>query len=205
MWHYSSRLTSKVSTSKVLMSGGPRSVDTGVPILESKSLPWRGPGPSGTYRNLCLTTPSQGSQSRYFLVFLVAPIMAIESLVSWLTGVVMVEMVAPMSRIKSTWRPLMSILTMGSWGPFKRDPGCPQTCLPRLCLSLGSRLPWIWWQPLSFPFFSVRALIFPLSLRLTVGTLIFSQRVSPFPLFGASLPASSFYRKICHSWSLLGF
>jgi hypothetical protein len=51
MCHSSSRLTSKVSTSKALTTGGPRSIDTVVPTLESKSLPRRGPGASGTYRN----------------------------------------------------------------------------------------------------------------------------------------------------------
>jgi hypothetical protein len=58
-----------------------------LPSLESKSLLKRGPGASGTYRNRCLTQclltmHSWGSQNRYFLVFLVAPIMVIESLVS---------------------------------------------------------------------------------------------------------------------------
>jgi hypothetical protein len=84
MHHSSSRLTSKVSTGKALMSGGPRSIDTVVPGLESKSLPRRGPGASGTCRNWCLTQcpltmRSRGSQNQYFLVVLVAPVMVIES------------------------------------------------------------------------------------------------------------------------------
>jgi hypothetical protein len=54
--HPFSRLTSKVSTSKILMPGGPKSIDTVMlPILESKSLPRRRPGASDSYRNLCLT------------------------------------------------------------------------------------------------------------------------------------------------------
>jgi hypothetical protein len=85
--HHSSRLTSKVSTGKVLTSGGPRSIDTVVSSLESKSLPRRGPGASGSYRNWCLTQClltmySQGLQNWYFLVFLMAPVMVIEILVS---------------------------------------------------------------------------------------------------------------------------
>jgi hypothetical protein len=117
--HSSSRLTSKVSISKVLMSGSPRSIDTVVPNLESKSLHRRGPGASGTYRNWCLTwclltMHSWGSQNRYFLVFLVAPITVIESLVSQPVGVVTVEMAAPVSRMKPIWWPSMSVLTMGS-------------------------------------------------------------------------------------------
>jgi hypothetical protein len=55
MCHSSSRLTSKVNTGRMLTSGGPRSIDTVLPGLESKSLPRRGPGASGTYRNWCLT------------------------------------------------------------------------------------------------------------------------------------------------------
>jgi hypothetical protein len=100
------RLTSKVSTGRALMPGGPKSIDTVVPSLESKSLPRRGPGASGTYRNQCLTpcpptVHSWGSQNRYFLVFLVAPLMVIESLVSQLVGVVTVEMATAVSRMKS--------------------------------------------------------------------------------------------------------
>jgi hypothetical protein len=118
--HYSSsRLTSKVNTGKVLTSGGPRSIDNVVPSLESKSLSRMGPGASGTYRNQCLTRclltmHSQGSQNQYFLVFLVATIMVIESLMSQQVGVVTVEMAALESRMKSIWRPSMSVLTMGS-------------------------------------------------------------------------------------------
>jgi hypothetical protein len=87
MHHSSSRLTSQVSTSKAFTSGSPRSIDTVVPSLESKSLLRRGLGASGTYRNQCLTrcpptVHSQGSQNWYFLVVPVVPIMVIESLVS---------------------------------------------------------------------------------------------------------------------------
>jgi hypothetical protein len=104
MRHSSSRLTFKVSTGKVLTSEGPRSIDTVVPSLESKFLPRRGPGVSGTYRNWCPPTMhSQGSQNQYFLLFPVAPIMVIESLVSLLVGVVVVEMTALVSKIKSIW------------------------------------------------------------------------------------------------------
>jgi hypothetical protein len=53
--HPSSRLTAKVSTSKALMPSGTKSIDTMVPSLESKSLPRRGPGASGMYRNRHLT------------------------------------------------------------------------------------------------------------------------------------------------------
>jgi hypothetical protein len=105
------RLTSKVSTGKTLRPGGPKSTDIVVPSLESKSLLRRGPGVSDTYRNQCLswcppTMHFWASQNRYFFVFLVAPIIVIESLVSWLVGVVTVEMAAPVSRMKSVWRPL---------------------------------------------------------------------------------------------------
>jgi hypothetical protein len=117
--HSASRLTSKVSTGKALTSGSPRSIDTVVPALESKSLPRRGPGASGTYRNWCLTwcpltMHSQGSQNWCFLVFPVAPIMVIESLVSRPVGVVTEEKAAPVSRMKSICQPSMSLLT---WAP----------------------------------------------------------------------------------------
>jgi hypothetical protein len=113
------RLTSEISTGKAVMPGSPKSIDTVVPSLESKSLLRRGPGASGTYRNQCLTrcpptVHSWGSQNWYFLVFLVAPTMVIESLVSWPVGEVMVEMAAPVSRMKSAWQPSPSVLTMGS-------------------------------------------------------------------------------------------
>jgi hypothetical protein len=89
MRHSSRRLISKVSTGKAVTSGDPGSIDTVVPNLESKSLPRRGPGASGTYRNQCLTQCPlalhfRGSQNQYFLVFPVAPIMVIEALVSQL-------------------------------------------------------------------------------------------------------------------------
>jgi hypothetical protein len=48
---------------------------------------------------------SQGSQNWYFLVFPVAPVIVIESLVSQPVSVVMVEMAAPVSRMKSIWGP----------------------------------------------------------------------------------------------------
>jgi hypothetical protein len=115
------RLTSKVSTGKAFMPGDPKSTDTVVLSLESKSLPRRGPGASDMYRNWCVTwcpptVHSQGSQNWYLLVFPVAPQlpMVVESLVSWPVGVVTVEMDTPVSRMKSIWWPSTSILTMGS-------------------------------------------------------------------------------------------
>jgi hypothetical protein len=94
------RMTSKVSTGKAFMPGSPKSIDTLLPSLESKSLPRRGLGACGTYRNQRLTwcpptVRSQGLQNWYFLVFQGAPIVVIESLVSRPFGVFTVEMTTP--------------------------------------------------------------------------------------------------------------
>jgi hypothetical protein len=109
------RLTSKVNTGKALSQVHSYCV----PSLESKSLPRRGSGASGTYRNQCLTwcpptVHSRGLQNRYFLVFPAAPIMVIKSLVSQPIGMAMVEMATPVSRMKSTWQPSISISNLDS-------------------------------------------------------------------------------------------
>jgi hypothetical protein len=113
------RLTSKVSTGKALMPGGPKSIDTVVPSLESKSLPKKGAWSlwyiQKSVSDLVSTNCAFLELTEPVLLGVpMAPIMVIESLVSQPVGVVTVEMAIPVSRMKSIWWPPTPILTMGS-------------------------------------------------------------------------------------------